>query len=343
MPGEYSYSVSAFGYSGISGSGLSITGGQDNAYAFELTPSGRGSITGVVNGAGSPLSDADITIAGTPLASLSDSSGDFGMTDVPYSNYTVNISADGYCSTSVNISVSSPLTNLGTIDLRAITLADHSLGHWVATAWNKVEEVPGTFFTDNYKVTCTYGVFDFISSVSIQQSGTAAHINSIEMTVTGWKWYYYSVSSSFSFADLAFSRMDEVVDGAGDLCSLLVDEYDGGFFDFLEANIGAGGAGGSTVVRVDSVQLRNGDSVVWDSHDGRVQSYSTDGPFAYGINSDVSSLANVSIRMYVKVMNQDYGIGPLYLRDKMMFEWKWNGSRFQLQGLTQNPIDYPSF
>ena len=339
MRGTYAYSVNAFGYSGATGS-ITVVGGQNNPYEISLTPTDRGSVSGKT----SPGS-VNVALEGTGIGSISDGSGGFTLEDIPYGSYRIVCSKTGYARVASQITINSPTQALGTFNLPVFSDADDLLGHWTSSAWNRIDEVPGTFFNPNYKVTTSFGVFDFFGRMSYSTTGTEADFYSIYLELSGRKWYYYSVSTSFSLMDIAFSGLDDIVDGAGDLASLIVDEYDGGFFDFLEGNIGAGGAGGSTIVRVDRVCLYDGetDTMLFDSHDTWRQDYSFNGPMGYTLGVHTDNIQKVKLRIYLKVMNQNFCIGPLYLMDKFRMEWRYEGDNLELKEVIQNPPDYPSF
>lgn len=339
MPGNYSYSIKAFGYTDAIGS-ITVIGGQNNPFSLNLSPTPRGTLTGqTIPGS------VDVDLEGTVIGTTSNSSGQFTLSDIPYGTYRIVCSKSNYAPVTGTVTVDSPAKNAGTFTLPAITQADDLLGRWTAAAWNRIDEVPGTFFNPNYKVTTSFGVFDFFGRMFYSTSGTAADFHSLYLELNGRKWYYYSVSTSFSLADIAFSKLDDIVDGAGDLASLIVDETDGGFFDFLEGNIGGGGSGGSTIVRVDSVRLYDGetDTVIFDSHDSWRQDYSFNGPMGYAIGEHTDNIQKTTIRIYLKVMNENFGIGPLYLMDKFRMEWRYENNNFELYEVIQNPPDYPSF
>jgi hypothetical protein len=339
MRGNYAYSVKAFGYNEATGS-LSVVGGVDNPCNISLTPAPRG----LVSGKTTP-GTVYVELEGTVIGSASDAGGNFTLTDIPYGTYRIVCSKDGYAPVAGPITVNAPTQDLGTFILPAISEEDDLLGHWTSSAWNRIDEVPGTFFTPNYKVTTSFGVFDFLGRMFYSTTGTAADFYSVYLELSGRKWYYYSVSTEFSLLDIAFSGFDEIVDGAGDLASLIVDEFDGGFFDFLELNPGLGGSGGSTIVRVDSVRLYDGatDTDLFDSHDTWRQDYSFNGPMGYALGAHTGDISKVKLFIYLKVMNENFGIGPLYLMDKFRMEWRYENDNFELKEVIQNPPDYPSF
>jgi hypothetical protein len=343
MPGTYDFTASAFGYQEATGADLDIVGGQTNYCDIELVPLERGRASGTIISGGSPIEEATIRIAGTPLDNATDAEGSFLLKDIPYGSYTFNISAQGYRSTTRSVTVDQGLEDIGSISLQEIVAESAELEHWDFTAWNKVEEVPGTFFTNNYKVSCTYGVFDLSGALSFELIDKQAVFDGLDLDINGWKWYYYSVSSSFSLTDLFFAGMDDTVSAAGDLCMLLVDQHDNGFFDFLDLNIGAGGAGGATVVRVDRAVLLEEGTPIWDSYDHLLQYYSEDGPIHYTINAQAENIHNVSLRLYMKITDANYSTGPLFLRDKIMVAWEYTNGEFEMQDPVANPVDYPSF
>ncbi len=90
------------------------------------------------------------------------------------SSYRIVCSKDGYAPVGGQITVNSPTQDVGTFNLPEITEADDSLGNWTTSAWNRVDEVPGTYWTDGYKTTTAFGVFDFAGSIFYSTDGTAA-------------------------------------------------------------------------------------------------------------------------------------------------------------------------
>ncbi|MCF7849755.1 MAG: carboxypeptidase-like regulatory domain-containing protein, partial [Kiritimatiellales bacterium] len=345
MPGAYTGTVSAVGYEDFPVS-LVVTGGVTNAFEFVLDPLPRGTITGSVQDSGSPVEGATVKVSGfSSLQYETASDGSFSITNVPYGSRTCVVKKDGYRTAVTPVSVSQSSQSVGIVALQAISDEELNLGAWTTTCFNRVEEVPGTFFGPGYKVTCSFGVFDATASLFTERSGNAAVLDSLLLDIEGFKWYYYSVSSSFSLADLAFAQLDDVSSAVGDLCMTMVDlsPAASGFFSFLSVNIGAGGCGGQTVVRVDRVVILEDGSPVWDSYERLDQRYSTSSPLSYAIDTDVSDITEVVIRIYVKVTNENYCIGPLFLRDKIRFEWKWDGNGFKFQKPKTNPSDYPSF
>lgn len=340
MRGDYTYSINAFGYEEAVGT-LNVVGGQDNPYEIGLTPTPRGSLSGNT----SP-GNVYVELEGTVIGTTSDSSGDFTLDDIPYGSYRIVCSKSDYAPVAAQITMDSLEQDVGFFDLPEITEADDLLGQWTESAWSRIDEVPGTFWNPNYKITTSFGVFDFFGRIFYSKTETEADFYSVYLELSGRKWYYYTVSTSFSLLDIAFSGLDNIVDGAGDLASFIVDEYDGGFFDFLELEPGAGGSGGSTIVRVDSVCLYDGatETVLYDSHDTWRQDYSINGPMGYALGgAHTDNISGVKLRIYLKVMNQDFCIGPLYLMDKFMMEWRYDGDNFELKEIIQNPPNYPSF
>lgn len=319
MPGTYDAEFSSFAYNDIL-SQVDIQGGIDNPYRVEMTPRPRGRICGNVQGEGTPLDDAWIELAGMPLDNGTNYAGEFCIGDVPYGTYTMNVSAADYRSTTRSVTVDEAEENAGSTNLQDINPEEGDLEDWMVAMWNKVEEVPGTFFNPNYKVTCTYGVFDITNSfLSFEEIGEGAAFDQLSLNISGKKWYYYTVSSSFSLVDVFAVGLDEVVDGAGSLCAFIVGNI--GFFDFLEGNIGGGGAGGSTVVCVDRAVLLENDTPICDSYDNLLQYYSEDGPITYNIGKECLDLDDVVLRLYMKVTNENYSIGPSFSGTRS----GWNG------------------
>lgn len=117
----------------------------------------------------------------------------------------------------------------------------------------------------------------------------------------------------------------------------------GGFLDSFLFSVGLGGSGGETIVRVDRVALYEGTTVLWDSPMLARQEYSTDGPMEYPVpNAHADRVQDVTLKVYLKVMNENYSQGPLAYMDTFRLDWRYGNSAFQLQKATQNPADYPS-
>ncbi|MBN1381087.1 MAG: carboxypeptidase regulatory-like domain-containing protein [Deltaproteobacteria bacterium] len=343
MPIAYNYKVRAFGYEEKTGTGLTITGGLNNLKTIVLTPLPRATLSGRVRSGSTNLSGANVRIQGTRIETASDADGLFLLEDIPYGQRRLCITREGYQDVTLSLNLDTSVESTGDIIMTPIVESETDLGHWVVGAWNQIEEVPGTFFTSNYKVTTTYGLFDLTGYLSFEKTGDQAEFNSLELTISGWKWYYYSVSTSFSLLDIAFSSLDELVSGSGDLIGALVDVADGGFFNFLDINVGAGGSGGETLVRVDRVVIYDGNTEAWDSYDQLLQFYSDEGTIHLPLDAQVSDINAVKLRIYIHVSNENYDIGPLFLRDKMMLEWHFEDGQVKLKKFVQNPVDYPTF
>lgn len=344
MPGVYNYRVKAFGYTEATGS-FTVVGGQNNPYQISLTPVSRGSVSGDTNPGA-----VDVDLEGTVIGGTSDAGGAFTLEDIPYGTYRIVCAKSGYAPVSGQITVNTPTQDLGAFNLPAITEADDVLGNWTTSAWNRIDEVPGTFWTDNYKITTSFGVFDFSGSMSYSTDGTAADFYSVSLLLSGHNWYYCSVSSDFfSLEDGFIFGLDGLVDGAGTLAGFIVDQADADSFfnSFLDPLIvyEIEVSGGTTIVRVDSVCLYDGatDSVLFDSHDSFRQDYSFNGPMGYAIGAHTDNIGEVTLRIYLKVMNENFGIGPLYLMDKFRMEWRYENDHFELKEVIQNPPGYPSF
>ena len=73
------------------------------------------------------------------------------------------------------------------------------------------------------------------------------------------------------------------------------------------------------------------------------QEYSTDGPMDYTMSgSHTDQVRDVTLKVYLKVMNENYAQGPLLYMDTFRFDWRYQNESFHLQNMTQNPADYPT-
>jgi len=345
MPATYSYTITAFGYLPSEGS-ITIHGGNNSFGPVSLTPTDRGIITGHVTSGGSALGSVYVSIQGTGLETITDSSGNFSISDLPYGTYTVYFDKEHYLSKETSFTLSEATWNIGTADLPAIpagTEGGPDLGNFTHAAWNRVDSFPGFLDAPSYKITTTYGAFNFQGSMIYSISGEAADFSSITLNISGRKWYYYSVSTEFSLLDFAFSNIGtagEIADAAGQVAGFLVDPV-GGFLDSFLLDVGVGGSGGQTIVRVDRVALYEGTSVLWDSPMLDRQEYSTDGPMEYtvsGVHTD--QIQDITLKVYLKVMNENYSQGPLVYMDTFRFDWRYGGGSFNLKNIIQNPPDY---
>jgi hypothetical protein len=347
MPATYTYTISAFGYLSATGT-ITIHGGTNSLGPVALTPTDRGTVTGHVVSGASALANVAVAIPGTGLEGLTDSSGDFSLSDLPYGTYTASFYKDGYQAGQDTFTLSSGALDIGTIDLPLIppsSVGDPDLGNWTHAAWNRVDSFPGFLDAPSYKITTTYGAFNLQGSMIYSSSGEAADFSSLTLQISGRKWYYYSVSTEFSLLDIAFSSLGtagEIVDAAGQVAGFLVDPV-GGFLDLFLLDVGIGGSGGQTIVRVDRVALYEGTTVLWDSPMLDRQEYSTDGPMDYTISgAHTDQIQDVTLKVYLKVMNENYSQGPLLYMDTFRFDWRYGNESFHLQKITQNPADYPS-
>lgn len=347
MPAVYGYTLTAFGYEPATGT-IEIHGGGNSLGPVSLTPTERGVISGQVVSGASPLADAAFLILGTGLEATTDSGGNYSLNDLPYGTYSAFFSKDGYQSRQKNFSLSAGTLDLGVTDLPPIppsSEGDPDLGNWTHAAWNRVDSFPGFLDAPSYKITTTYGAFDFQGSILYTLSGDAAEFSSITLRLDGRKWYYYSVSTEFSLLDIAFSNLGtagEIVDAAGQVAGFLVDPV-GGFLDSFLLEVGLGGSGGQTIVRVDRVALYEGTILLWDSPMLERQEYSVDGPMEYpSTGAHAERVQDVTLKVYLKVMNENYSAGPLIYMDTFRFDWRYANEAFRLQKITQNPADYPS-
>lgn len=132
-----------------------------------------------------------------------------------------------------------------------------------------------------------------------------------------------------------------------DLAGFLFDTVGGALIEnFLDVEIGSGGTGGSTIVRVDRVAVYDGDVLLWESCMMDRQEYSTDGPMSYVIpGAHAEDIHHAELKAYVTVMNENYSPGPLYSMDTFRFVWHYKDGRFRLNkdNTAQNPADCPSW
>ena len=94
MPGSYAYTITAFGY--LPKTGTIVIHGGVNSMPVSLTPTARGTVTGHVVSGVSPLVGVAVTILGTGLETLTDGTGAFTLSDLPYGDYTAAFDKDGY-------------------------------------------------------------------------------------------------------------------------------------------------------------------------------------------------------------------------------------------------------
>ena len=343
MPGDYTAAIAAVGYEESSAT-VHITGGQTNHFAFKLAPLPRATLTGTAldDDDGSPLVGAVGRIAGiSSLQCTADSAGIFEISNVPYGDYTLVIEHNGYLTATLPIQVDDPSIDAGSMRLVPIVSTEMNLGAWTTIPFNEIAILPGTFFSPGYKVTATYGAFEGTATLLLDEIGDAAELDRLRLHLDGLAWCSYSVSTPFSLTDLMCSPLDDVADGAGDLCATLTDLAIGedSFFDCLELDVGLGGNMGQTMVRVDRVLIEEGDSVVHDT--GFAPRYSPASPLTYAIGRHVDDLSDVRIRVWVRVTDTNYNTGPLFLCDTIRYEWKWDGGMLKYQTPVVHPADHP--
>lgn len=343
MPGDYSASISAVGYEDASAS-IAITGGQTNSYAFDLNPLPRATLAGTAldDGDSLPLDGAVARIAGiSSLQCTTGADGTIEIANLPYGEHTLVVERDDYLTGILSIQVDDPAIDVGEIRLIPIVSSEMNLGAWTSVPFNEIAEFPGTFFSPGYKVTATYGAFEGTATLLLDEVGDAADLDKLRLHLDGLAWCSYGVSTPFSLTDLICSPLDDVADGAGDLCATLTDQAIGedSFFDCLELDVGLGGNMGQTMVRVDRVLVTEGGSVVHDT--GFAPRYSEDSPLTYPIGQYVADLSEVNIRVWVRVTDTNYNTGPLFLCDTLRYEWKWDGGALKFQTPIVHPADYP--
>ena len=167
MPATYTYTITAFGYLPVTGT-IDIHGGTNSMGPVSLAPTDRGTVTGHVVSGASPLADVSVTIVGTGLEALTDSSGDFSLSDLPYGTYPASLYKDGYQSEQAAFTLSAGALDIGTTDLPLIppsSEGDPDLGNWTHAAWNRVDSFPGFLDAPSYKITTTYGAFNLQGSM----------------------------------------------------------------------------------------------------------------------------------------------------------------------------------
>jgi len=350
MRGTYNYTVEAFGYVDTTAQ-FDITGGADNPYDVILTPCSRGTITGtVVTGSvcTTPLEGANVALEGTGIGSVTDGDGNFTLADIPYGTYTLSFWKEDHVSAHQSITVNDTSQSIEESPcLPAITVHTDCLGtEKTMMAWNRIDSFPGFLDVPSYEIHTAYGVFDFSGLLSYGLAADAADFYNVYLDISGRNWYYYAVSSEFSLGDIFCSGLSEIADGAGDLAGFLFEHVGGALIeDFLSAGISGGGSGGTTIVRVDRVALYDGDTLLWDSPMLTRQEYSTDGPMGYVVSgAHTADINNVEFKVYLKVMNENYCAGPLFLMDTFRLVWHYKDGKFELDKdkTIQHPADYPS-
>ncbi|HEY0639389.1 MAG TPA: carboxypeptidase regulatory-like domain-containing protein [Pseudonocardiaceae bacterium] len=100
--GDYTVTVSAFGYGNNSGT-VTITEGATTTRDVALSPVPSGSVSGVVTSASGPVANASVTINGTPIPPVTTAAnGSYSFASVPNGTYTVTATAGG-CFGSVTV------------------------------------------------------------------------------------------------------------------------------------------------------------------------------------------------------------------------------------------------
>ncbi len=98
--------------------------GDSNIITVDISAALRtGTITGLVQGNGTPLANAQVRIDGTPFTASTDANGRFTLATVPAgSGYLLKVSAAGFASKSMpGITVTAGTTDVGTITLGTTT------------------------------------------------------------------------------------------------------------------------------------------------------------------------------------------------------------------------------
>jgi hypothetical protein len=95
--GTYDVSTAAFGYLSQTANGVAINENATTDQPFALTPLPSHTVTGTVNdGLGNPISNATITILGTPIPpAITDANGFYSFASVPEGEYDVHATAGG--------------------------------------------------------------------------------------------------------------------------------------------------------------------------------------------------------------------------------------------------------
>ncbi|QSB16300.1 carboxypeptidase regulatory-like domain-containing protein [Natronosporangium hydrolyticum] len=104
-PGSWTLQVSAFGHATETVE-VTVAAGETRSAPVTLPADPAGGIAGTVTGPdGAPVPDAEVTVLGTPLTGATDDSGDYLVDAVPAGDWTVRITADGYRTAQLPVTV----------------------------------------------------------------------------------------------------------------------------------------------------------------------------------------------------------------------------------------------
>ena len=109
-----------------------------------------------------------------------------------------------------------------------------------------------------------------------------------------------------------------------------------------------------TVLRIDDLRIYDGDPIdanlVYSTHQEGWHQYYSDqfenGHITIPVHlSHNVNVNNMTLRVYLRVMDGKWSSGPLALvgTDKLYLEWKMANGQLKFNGLMPNPVDYPSF
>ena len=384
MPGSYSGIVQAFGYEAKM-IHVTVSGGQEQKVDLSLTPLPRGTLSGTILSEGSAVANASVRIIGVGIEGITESEGNFTLEDLPImpeNTYQLEISKNGYRTTLQSFVMDSETKKFASIILpkiysRYLTIPKCRYAAWVQDAqWN---------FQNSYEIKTIYGVWDLQGKLHYGQleGSDTVDLDQLSIKIDAWRWDYWDLDGHVidSFVDsisgvLADSYQylkyllkvkevkekvkmpgnllvtkQELSDPMGTVKGAVVDCGDPDALEGLDEYT-ISSPSNQTVVRIDDLRIYDMDMLLYSMHEsqGWVQYYSDQYSgnwinFPITLSQSLSTLENLTVRLYIRVENGDHNSAPLDLvgSDRLYLEWKYRDGKLQWSGYLSSPSDYPSF
>jgi hypothetical protein len=213
-----------FGYESLTRT-LSVAAGSDQTFDAKLRPLDAGALSGIVRSAATSgvLSEAEITVLGTPLRAVTDGSGAFTIASIPVGTYQVRCVRPGYVpsvlsatitkakTTALALSLGAPLSYDDADADRGWVLGDKfddaTTGLWArgepnGTTYSRTGEFiqpdfdrtpdPGTacFVTGNAALPPAFSITDCVKGGQTTLTSPPFHLTGVPDPRIGyWRWY----------------------------------------------------------------------------------------------------------------------------------------------------------
>jgi len=293
----------------------------NSAIAQTTGPGGPGKISGMVSGNGIGLHAATVTLKQLNKTVITDSTGHFHFTNLPFGNYTITVSAVDF------ISHTTPVTVKGAITRLPVTLneSDNILGEVVVSGTMKPvskmdSPIPVEVYSPSYfKKNPSPNIFESLQMVNGVQPQLNCNVcNTGDIHINGMEGPYTmilidgmpivsSLSTVYGLAGIPNSMVKRIEIVKGPASTLYGSEAVGGLINIITKD-----AAGSDKLRVDLSVTSVGE-------------YNADVTAKFKINTVTSSLLGVNYFNYQEIrdINSD-NFTDIALQDRISIFNKWN-------------------